>query len=75
MSEAGLILLRRVLDRQERQKQQIIELRDRNAALELMLVTALMEMAVYHDELPSKFRRRWLLQHDPRHVELQGLSA
>jgi hypothetical protein len=75
MSEAGLHLLKKMLDRQDAQRVLIEGLRARNAELDMMLITALMEMAVERGAHPSKFRREWIAQHDPKVLDMQGLPA
>jgi hypothetical protein len=64
-NSVGYNRLLTLLDRQEEQKQEITRLRERNLELELLLRSALVELAHCSEELPSKFRRLWIEQHDP----------
>jgi hypothetical protein len=62
----------RLLDHQEEQRVEIVRLRDRNLELELLLRSALIELAQYHDVLPARFRREWTERHDP---DIQRIKA
>jgi hypothetical protein len=69
---AGYNRLVHLLDHQEGQRVEIARLRERNLELELLLRSALMELAVYHDEIPSRFRREWTERHD---AEIERIKA
>lgn len=63
-----------LLDKIEQQQQELAVMRVRNHELQLMLQTAIQELAIAADKPPWSFRRDWLADHhDPELLRLRSL--
>lgn len=64
--------LLRLLDKMEQQRSQIARLQERNEELEILLVSAIQELAIANGhKVSARFRREWLAIHDPRMIRFR----
>lgn len=65
----------RLLDKMQEQHSEITRLRERNEELEVLLRSAVQELAFKDGGVPTRFRREWLAQHDPQMLRFRGLPT